>query len=123
MYVDKDPFCLMQFESIYQNDYDLTLTHCPYRALNLLSVEQDFSFLIADFDLPDMAVSIFAQRVKSKIPELTILALVTAASGGQSQDLKTTSAIDHLLEKPFKKTELMSIMAEPTKVTDSLRVS
>lgn len=91
-------------------DFDVTVATNGKQALRLLA-ERHFDLLITDYRMPGMDGMSLAQQVRERYPWTAII-MVSAYSNDDLRDQASRIAVEQILSKPIKLSEIRKIASE-----------
>jgi two-component system, response regulator, stage 0 sporulation protein F len=101
LYVDDEPLNLKLFEIAFNDEYSVTTSDSPAKAIKTLEFEKDFSIIISDMRMPGMNGIEFIKLAKLYNPDLTCFILTGYDINKEISDALKERIIKKHFSKPF----------------------
>jgi CheY-like chemotaxis protein len=104
----------IQIEKKFSQNYIYEYAESAEEALevidDLLAEKVDLLLVISDYQMPGMKGDAFAEKLKSKLPQLNIVLLTGQISEEKSLDLLNRNILLKVFQKPWKENDLMELI-------------
>jgi CheY-like chemotaxis protein len=108
LFIDDEENILDSFKKSYQNDFDITITSSPKKAIEILHSDNKFAAIVSDMRMNEMNGVDLLTTAKQLSPNSIRILLTAYADLNLALFAFNNDIIYRLIEKPCKKTELLN---------------